>query len=183
MAQTIGEEAGQTIGYSIRFDSRTSKKTRIEVVTEGILTRRIQSDPGLEGVAMVIFDEFHERSLNADLALSLCIDIQRGLREDLKILVMSATLDCGPVASLLGGAPVISSSGKAFPVEEHYVADNKETPLTERIVSAVRSALKETSGDILVFLPGSGEIRSCSEALASYFGAFWQRHYTASPLC
>ncbi len=165
MAQTIGEQAGQTIGYSIRFDSRTSKKTRIEVVTEGILTRRIQSDPGLEGVAMVIFDEFHERSLNADLALGLCIDIQRSLRTDLKVLVMSATLDCGPVASLLGGAPVITAGGKAFPVEEHYITDSKETPFTERIVSAVRTALNETSGDILVFLPGSGEIRSCSEAL------------------
>ena len=165
MAQTIDEEAGQTIGYSIRFDSRTSKKTRIEVVTEGILTRRIQSDPGLEGVAMVIFDEFHERSLNADLALSLCIDIQRGFREDLKILVMSATLDCGPIASLLGGAPVITAGGKVFPVEEHYIADSKETPFTERIVSTVRIALKETSGDILVFLPGSGEIRSCNAAL------------------
>ena len=164
MAQTIGEEAGQTIGYSIRFESRTSKKTRIEVVTEGILTRRIQSDPDLEGVAMVIFDEFHERSLNADLALSLCIDIQRGLRGDLKILVMSATLDCGPIASLLGGAPVITAGGKAFPVEEHYI-DSKDIPLTERIVSTVRSALNETSGDILVFLPGSGEIRSCSGAL------------------
>ena len=165
MAQTIDEEAGQTIGYSIRFDSRTSKKTRIEVVTEGILTRRIQSDPGLEGVAMVIFDEFHERSLNADLALSLCIDIQRGFREDLKIIVMSATLDCGPIASLLGGAPVITAGGKVFPVEEHYIADSKETPFTERIVSTVRIALKETSGDILVFLPGSGEIRSCNAAL------------------
>ncbi len=166
MAQTIGEETGQTIGYSIRFDSRTSKKTRIEVVTEGILTRRIQSDPGLEGVAMVIFDEFHERSLNADLALSLCIDIQRSLREDLKVLVMSATLDCGPVASLLGGAPVITAGGKAFPVEEHYIAVSKETPFMERVVNAVRTALKETSGDILVFLPGFGEIRLCSEALS-----------------
>lgn len=164
MAQTIGEEAGQTIGYSIRFDSRTSKKTRIEVVTEGILTRRIQSESGLEGVAMVIFDEFHERSLNTDLALSLCIDIQRGLREDLKVLVMSATLDCGPIASLLGGAPVITTGGKAFPVEEHYI-DSKGTPLTENIVSTVRTALKETLGDILVFFPGSGEIRSCSAAL------------------
>jgi ATP-dependent helicase HrpB len=91
MAQSIGEEAGQTIGYSIRFDSRTSKNTRIEVVTEGILARRIQADPCLKGVSMVIFDEFHERNLNSDLALSLCMDIQRGLREDLKILVMSAT--------------------------------------------------------------------------------------------
>lgn len=98
MSKTIGEEAGQTVGYSIRFDSRTSERTRLEVVTEGILTRRIQSDPGLEGVAMVIFDEFHERGLQTDLALSLVQDIRRGLREDLKVLVMSATLDCGPIA-------------------------------------------------------------------------------------
>jgi len=165
MALSIGEEAGQTIGYSIRFDSRTSKETRIEVVTEGILTSRIQSDAGLEGVAMVIFDEFHERSLNADLALSLCIDIQRGLREDLKLLVMSATLDCGPVASMLGGAPVITAGGKAFPVEEHYIAYSKETPFTDRIVSTVSTALNEAWGDILVFLPGFAEIRSCSETL------------------
>ena len=121
MARTLGEEIGGTLGYSIRFDSRVSEKTRIEVVTEGILTRRLQADPGLEGVAMVIFDEFHERSLQADLALALCLDIRRALREDLKILVMSATLDCGPVASLLGGAPVISSAGEAFPVEERYL--------------------------------------------------------------
>ena len=114
MAKTLGEEVGETVGYSIRFESRVSEKTRIEVVTEGILTRRIQTDPGLEGVAMVIFDEFHERSLHADLALALCLDIRQGLREDLKILVMSATLDCGPIASLLDGAPVISSEGKKF---------------------------------------------------------------------
>ena len=164
MSQSMGQETGQTIGYSIRFDSSTSEKTRIEVVTEGILTRRIQSDPGLEGVAMLIFDEFHERSLNADLALSLCIDIQRGLRPDLKILVMSATLDCAPIASLLGGAKVISASGKAFPVEERYI-ENKESTLTERIVNAIRTALNETPGDMLVFLPGAGEIRACSEAL------------------
>lgn len=165
MARSIGEEAGQTIGYSIRFDSRTSKTTRIEVVTEGILTRRIQSDSGLEGIAMVIFDEFHERGLNADLALSLCMDIQRGLREDLKILVMSATLDCGPIASLLDGAPVITARGKAFPVEEHYIAYSREITFTDRIVSTVRTALKDTSGDVLIFLPGFGEIRYCSEAL------------------
>lgn len=164
MAQSIGQQVGQTIGYSIRFDSRASEQTRIEVVTEGILIRRIQADPGLEGVAMVIFDEFHERSLNADLALSLCIDIQRGLREDLKIIVMSATLDCVPVASLLGGAPVITADGKAFPVEERYLG-NKESSLTAQIVNAVRTALNETSGDMLVFLPGAGEIRACSEAL------------------
>ena len=165
MAKTIGEEAGQTVGYSIRFESRTSEKTRLEVVTEGILTRRIQSDPGLEGVAMVIFDEFHERSLQADLALSLILDIRRGLREDLKVLIMSATLDCGPIASFLEGAPVITSGGRAFPVEERYLMEKKEGALQERITGAVTAALKETSGGILIFLPGAGEIRTCSEAL------------------
>jgi ATP-dependent helicase HrpB len=166
MAKNLGEEAGRTVGYSIRFDRKVSEKTRIEVVTEGILTRRIQADPGLEGVAMVIFDEFHERSLHADLALSLCLDLRRVLREDLKILVMSATLDCGPVASLLGGAPIISSEGKAFPVEERYFAGTRgQITVPGRVVDAVNTALKETSGDILVFLPGAGEIRACAEAL------------------
>ena len=169
MAKTLGEEIGGTMGYSIRFESRVSEKTRIEVVTEGILTRRIQTDPGLEGVAMVIFDEFHERSLQADLALALCLDIRRTLRQDLKILVMSATLDCGPVASLLDGAPVISSSGEAFPVEERYRRRagpvQQDRPLHARITATVLMALRETSGDILVFLPGGGEIRACWESL------------------
>ena len=165
MAKTLGEEIGGTMGYSIRFESRVSEKTRIEVVTEGILTRRIQTDPGLEGVAMVIFDEFHERSLQADLALALCLDIRRAIRKDLKILVMSATLDCGPVASLLDGAPVISSAGEAFPVEERYRPDEQDRPLQARITATVLTALRETSGDILVFLPGGGEIRACCESL------------------
>ncbi len=165
MAKTLGEEIGGTMGYSIRFESRVSEKTRIEVVTEGILTRRIQTDPGLKGVAMVIFDEFHERSLQADLSLALCLDIRRALRKDLKILVMSATLDCGPVASLLGGAPVISSAGEAFPVEERYRPDEQDRPLQAKITATVLTALRETSGDILVFLPGGGEIRACCESL------------------
>lgn len=165
MARTLGEEVGETVGYSIRFDTKTTERTRIEVVTEGILTRRIQADPGLDGIAMVIFDEFHERSLHADLALALCLDVRGGLREDLKLLVMSATLDCGPIADLLGGAPVITSGGRAFPVEEHYLGDEREKSLPERTADAVQTALRETPGDILVFLPGSGEIHACSEAL------------------
>ncbi len=164
MAGCLGEEVGETVGYSIRFDSRASKKTRIEVVTEGILTRRIQADPSLEGVSMVIFDEFHERSLHADLALALCLDLRRGVREDLKLLIMSATLDCGPISSLLDGAPVITSEGKVFTVEENYLAD-KSRPLPERIAAAVSKALSDTSGDILIFLPGAGEISACSEAI------------------
>jgi ATP-dependent helicase HrpB len=164
MAKGLGEQVGETIGYSIRFDSRVSKKTRVEVVTEGILTRRIQADPGLEGVSMVIFDEFHERSLHADLALALCLDLRRGLREDLKVLVMSATLECGPVASLLGGAPVISSEGRGFPVEERYLME-KTRPLPKRIAGAVDTAMREASGDVLVFLPGAAEIRACNQAI------------------
>ena len=158
MAGTLGEEIGATLGYSIRFDSRVSKGTRVEIMTEGILTRRILANPDLAGVAMVIFDEFHERSLQTDLALALCLDIRRALREDLKILVMSATLDGGPVAALLNGAPVISSRGKAFPVEERYCGDHPDISVTARITDAVQRALQETSGDILVFLPGAGEI-------------------------
>jgi ATP-dependent helicase HrpB len=165
MAQTLGEPIGRTLGYSIRFDSRTSEKTRIEAVTEGLFIRRLQGDPTLEGVAMVIFDEFHERSLQADLALALCLDLRRVLREDLKILVMSATLDCAPIASLLGGFPVISSEGEAFPVEERYLPAARERSLPERVGSAVLKALSETSGDLLVFLPGAGEIRACAEFL------------------
>ena len=165
MARLLGEEAGETVGYTIRFDSRVSDRTRIEVVTEGILARRLQTDPGLEGVAMIIFDEFHERSIHADLALALCLDISKGLRPDLKLLIMSATLDCGPIATLLGNAPVVTSGGKAFPVEERYSAESRNRPLREKIVDTVAAALKETSGDILVFLPGSGEIHQCSDAL------------------
>jgi ATP-dependent helicase HrpB len=165
MAHLLGERVGETVGYSIRFDSRTSAKTRIEVVTEGILTRRMQSDAGLENAAMIIFDEFHERSLHADLALALCLDIQKNLRENLKLMVMSATLDCGPISGLLGNAPVVTSIGRYFPVEERYVADRPEESLTKRITEVVKTALKEIAGDILVFLPGSGEIRSCEDSL------------------
>ena len=165
MAKSLGEPVGETIGYSIRFDTKTSARTRIEVVTEGILTRRMQSDPGLTGVSLVIFDEFHERSIHADLALALCLDVQSGLRQDLKILVMSATLDCGPLAALLGGAPVITSTGKAFPVEERYLEERSRT--ARRCASLLRSGRRfaETHGDILVFLPGAGEIRACEREL------------------
>ncbi len=166
MARTLGEEIGQTLGYSIRFDSRVSKSTRIEVVTEGILTRRILANPDLAGVAMVIFDEFHERSLQADLALSLCLDIRRGLREDLKIIVMSATLEGGPVSALLDGAAIITAHGKAYPVEERYCGDDPAQHVTVRMTNVVQKALRETSGDILAFLPGAEEIRAVRDALA-----------------
>ena len=166
MARTLGEEAGQTVGYSIRFESRTSAATRIEVVTEGILTRRIQNDPLLEGVAMVIFDEFHERSIHADLGLALCLDLQQQVREDLKILVMSATLEIAPLAAMLDNAPVINSEGRSYPVEEIYLDDQVDARLPERMAAAIHRALKETEGDVLAFLPGSGEIRACAARLA-----------------
>ncbi|MGD0584765.1 MAG: ATP-dependent helicase HrpB [Oryzomonas sp.] len=166
MARTLGEEAGQTVGYSIRFESRVSPITRIEVVTEGILTRRIQNDPLLEGVGMVIFDEFHERSIQADLGLALCLDVQRQVRPELKILVMSATLDVAPLARLMGDAPVVSSTGRSFPVEDIYVEERSSGRLPDRMAAAIQRALRETEGDLLAFLPGSGEIRTCASLLA-----------------
>lgn len=165
MASCLGEEVGQTVGYSIRFDSCMSKATRIEVVTEGILTRRIQSDPELAGVALIIFDEFHERSIYADLGLALCREVQQ-LRTDLKIMVMSATLDVQPLSKLLDNAPVISSEGRFFAVDMKYLDDKGHARLSQRMATAVIQALNETEGDILAFLPGSGEIRACAAQLA-----------------
>ena len=165
MAQHCGEELGQTIGYSIRFDSCTSSSTRIEVVTEGVLTRRIQDDPGLSGVALVIFDEFHERSLHADLGLVLCREVQQ-LRPELKIMVMSATLELQPLSRLLDNAPVISSEGRSFAVEMKYVDETGHSRLVERVAAVAIRALNETEGDVLAFLPGSGEIRACAALLA-----------------
>jgi ATP-dependent helicase HrpB len=165
MAASLGEGAGETIGYTIRFEKKVSSATRIEVVTEGILTRRLQGDPQLGDVGVVIFDEFHERSLASDLALALCRDVQKGLRDDLKIVVMSATLDCGPIAELLGNAPVISAEGKSFPVETSYLARETEGDIAAVAGRAIINALRETEGDILVFLPGAGEIRRCQRLL------------------
>lgn len=171
MARLLGEAVGVTVGYAIRFERKISRATRIEVVTEGILTRRLQTDPELAGVGLVIFDEFHERNLNSDLALALCRDAQQGLREDLKILVMSATLDAEPVACLLGDAPLVTSVGRAYPVEIRYLDREPPGRLDEIVAVAVRRALKETRGDLLVFLPGAGEIRRCAARLADLTGA------------
>ena len=159
MAGLLGEPVGQTVGYRVRFDHQISRQTRIEVVTEGILTRRLQHDPALEGVGLVLFDEFHERSLPADLALALCLDSQRSLRTDLRLLVMSATLDGAAVARLLGDAPIVSSEGRAWPVACHYLpCDVHRLDLTV-VVQTIMSALARHDGDVLVFLPGGGEIR------------------------
>jgi len=161
MAETIGETAGQTVGYRVRGESKVCKSTKIEVVTEGILTRMIQSDPELSGIGAVIFDEFHERSLNADLGLALCLEIREALRDDLILLAMSATLDAQPVAKLMDDAPVITSEGRSFPVEIKWL--DKPLPPKARIEDAtaalVLKALGETRGGVLVFLPGEGEIR------------------------
>ncbi|MHB8426672.1 MAG: ATP-dependent helicase HrpB [Acidiferrobacterales bacterium] len=166
MAQYYGEQPGDTVGYRIRFESRVSARTRIEVVTEGILARRLQADPALAGVGLVVFDEFHERHLHGDLTLALVLDSQRGLREDLRILVMSATLDGAAVSQLLGHAPVITSPGRSFPVTVQYLERDPDGPLVETVVQAVVRALHDYEGDVLVFLPGAREIRRTRERLA-----------------
>ena len=170
MAQTLGEPVGQTVGYRIRGAAKVSKQTRIEVVTEGILTRMLQSAPDLPGIGAVIFDEFHERSLNADLGLALCLEVAGALREDLILLAMSATLDAGPVAELMG-APVLTSEGRSFPVETRWL-DRPLGPkarLAEAAAALVERAEAETrhsGGGLLVFLPGEGEIRRVERLLA-----------------
>lgn len=169
MAQTLDEPVGKTVGYRIQLDNKTSPETIIEVVTEGILTRRLQSDPSLEGVAAVIFDEFHERNLQADLGLALCLDCQASLRENLRILVMSATLDAAPIAKLMGDVPVITSAGRVFPVKTHYLGkppvDRFRDNLCPAVFSAVKTALRDETGSILTFLPGEGEIQRVEKLL------------------
>ncbi|PVY76471.1 ATP-dependent helicase HrpB [Tamilnaduibacter salinus] len=165
MAHQLGESPGETVGYRTRLDTRVSARTRIEVVTEGILTRLIQSDPALEGYAAVLFDEFHERSLQADLGLALVRESQQALRDDLRLLVMSATLDTEPLAQLLGGAPVITSEGRAFPVDVFYRPAPRQRSLPDHVAATVSDALSEQAGSVLVFLPGAGEIRRVARAL------------------
>ncbi len=166
MAATLGQPVGQTVGYRVRMQSKISAATRIEVVTEGVFTRMILADPELAGVTCVIFDEFHERSLDADLGLALAWDAQSLIREDLRILVMSATLDGAAVARLLGNAPVIESLGRAYPVETHYLGRDERLRLEDRTVRAVEIALAAETGSLLVFLPGQGEILRTAERLA-----------------
>lgn len=161
MAETLGEKVGETVGYRIRGEAKVSKATRIEVVTEGILTRMLQADSELSGVSVLIFDEFHERSLNADLGLALAWEVRQALRADLGILVMSATLDAGPVAAMLADAPVITSEGRAFTVETRWLSRPVAAGMRfeAALAGLVAEAVEETSGGILVFLPGEGEIR------------------------
>lgn len=166
MADTLGEAVGETVGLRVRLGSKIGPRTRIEVVTEGVFARMILDDPELTGVAAVLFDEFHERSLDADLGLALARDAQSGLREDLRLLVMSATLDGARVARLLGDCPVVESKGRAFPVETRYLGRDPARRIEDEIVVATLRALADEPGSILVFLPGQGEIRRVAERLA-----------------
>jgi ATP-dependent helicase HrpB len=167
MASVLGSDIGSMVGYRVRFDTRTGPSTRIEVVTEGILTRMLQHDNALSDTGLVIFDEFHERSLHADLALALCLQIQQVLRPDLRILLMSATLDTAALSSVLQNAPTIVSQGKQFPVEIKYYPPDARASLTQHTVKAVRKVFHEHTGDVLVFLPGAGEINRAAEAIKS----------------
>ena len=164
MAQTLGEDVGQTVGYRVRMDAKISSKTRIEVVTEGVFTRMLLDDPELSGTAAVLFDEFHERSLDGDLGLALALDAA-ALRPDLRVLVMSATIDGARVAKLLADAPVIESQGRAFPVETFYAEPDALARLEDQVTTAILAALREHTGSALVFLPGQGEITRVAERL------------------
>ncbi|NEX47313.1 ATP-dependent helicase HrpB [Rhodobacter sp. ETT8] len=173
MADTLGEGLGQTVGYRIRGEAKTGAATRIEVVTEGILTRMIQSDAELPGVGLVIFDEFHERSLQADLGLALVLEIRGALRPDLQVLVMSATLDAAPVAALMGDAPLITSEGRAYPVETRWLPRPPDASLRHEaaVAALIRQAVEEVAeGDVLAFLPGEGEIRRVEAQLQGLSG-------------
>ena len=173
LAQIAGSEPGQLVGYRTRLETRVSAATRIEVVTEGILARRLQNDPALEDVGCVIFDEFHERNLQSDLGLALALDAQRHLRDDLRLLVMSATLDGAAVAAVLGDAGSVRSEGRAFDVTTQYSApapvgvNRWPEPIEQRAARVVLRALEADPGDVLVFLPGAAEIRRCCDAIAA----------------
>ncbi len=164
MASLLGEQVGQTVGYRIRFDTQVCKTTRIEVLTEGILTRRLQNDTELADIGLIIFDEFHERSVHADLALALCLDLCQ-VKEDLRLLVMSATLDTEPLAGLLGGVPVITTEGKSHEVTIEYLQRPPTGRIAEVTLAGIRRVIRERSGDLLVFLPGVGEIRELHRLL------------------
>ena len=167
MAKTLREEVGGRVGLRVRFGSKISARTRVEVVTEGIFTRLILDDPALTGVSAVLFDEFHERSLDADLGLALALDAQEALREDLRILVMSATLDGARVARLLGNCPVVESEGRAYPVATRHVGRDPNARIEDEMARTVRRALAEEAGSALVFLPGAAEIRRTADLLAA----------------
>ena len=159
MAATLGEPVGETVGYRVRLDSKIGPRTRIEVVTDGLFLRLLQDDPSLESVGCVIFDELHERGLESDLAFALVRESQGALREDLRVIAMSATLDPGPVSQRLGGAPVVESAGRMFPVETRYLGRDPRAPIERQMADAVARALRADPGSLLAFLPGAAEIR------------------------
>ncbi len=167
MAAMLGEAVGETVGYRVRLDRKIGPKTRIEVVTTGLFLRQLQGDPALPGVAAILFDEFHERTIEGDMALAFALEAQAGLREDLRLMVMSATLDGESVAQRIPGACRLRSEGRAFPVETLHLGDDPNARLEDRMASAIRRALSEQSGDILAFLPGTAEIRRTGERLSS----------------
>lgn len=169
LAELHGSALGQTIGYQVRFDRCIGPQTRIEILTEGLLTRRLQQDPFLEDVGLVIFDEFHERSIHADLGLALCREVQQTVRPDLRLLVMSATIEAGPVSHFLGQCPTVQVPGRLFPVETMHLERPSTLPLIERVVQAIERLLPAVpdAGDLLVFLPGEGEIYRVKELLES----------------
>jgi ATP-dependent helicase HrpB len=181
MARSLGEEAGATVGYRTRLDTRVSSRTRIEVVTEGILTRMISTDPALEEYGLVIFDEFHERSLHADLGLALALETRSILRPDLRLLVMSATLDGQRVSRLVGEAPVLTSVGRSHHVEVRYAPGPAEGRIEGRVARVVGDALADNTGDVLVFLPGAGEIRRVEELLGDIGAVVVPLHGNLTP--
>ncbi|MCC7166366.1 MAG: ATP-dependent helicase HrpB, partial [Rhodospirillales bacterium] len=165
LAEGTGRALGETVGYRVRLERKVSAATRLEVLTEGILTRRLQGDPELAGVGLVIFDEFHERTVETDLGLALCLEVQKALRPDLRLLVMSATLDGGQVAKLMGGAPLIRAEGRLFPVELRHCETTPKGRFEDEMAALIRQALARESGSLLAFLPGEGEIRRVAERL------------------
>ncbi len=185
MAQLMGEAVGQTVGYRIRMDSCVSDRTRIEVITEGILTHQLQRDPGLEDVGLVIFDEFHERNLDSDLCLALALHGRELFREGppLKLLVMSATMDGEAVAKLLGNAPVVTSSGRQFPVATRYGEPHQlRDSIIQPTVNTVLQALREQQGSILVFLPGQREISAVARGLSDALNRLGEQQVQLAPL-
>lgn len=171
LAANLGEAVGETVGYRVRLDRRVGPKTRIECVTTGLFLRQLQNDPGLEGIAAILFDEFHERSVDADLALAFALEAQGSLRPDLRLVVMSATLDGAAIQRLMPGALRLTSEGRAFPVATHHLGDDSQTWIEKRMAAAIRHAFRDTKGDILAFLPGLAEIRRTERELGSIDGA------------
>ena len=159
LARQLGEKVGETVGLRVRGETKVSAKTKLEIVTEGVMTRMLQQDPELTGIDLLIFDEFHERSIHADTALALALEVQQALRDDLKVLVMSATLSQQELIALLPEASYIESQGRCFPVEYRYAGQTEPRDLIEKMAQAICQLLINESGSMLVFLPGVGEIK------------------------